>query len=438
MTRKSGYSAQAPIEIAVEHTDRYRVAQGQELTFVFELPEAEPGERLGFGGWFAISGDVDVSIHGGPSKRTLAIYQSPNWSKVGSQWVYGHDMWEDPRLTFRGIRDGTVAVYSLRCGVVAHSHYDSARPELLKNMHQFAPEANIYDERRTGAVTGLTTIASESAAGTQTLYLKSCNRCARLLPINVDDERAHLSYSNHCVAVHRRPCRHSGFGRIRDASTGTPHEFELGFQLECRFCKKFEVNAAHNPQRTTAQMKEDGQRRRGFELLLEHLYEDSDQLRYRHATGRELADDIYERFDGQCFKCVTPLASPSDMHLDHTRPLALLWPLDGSATALCPTCNSEKRDRPPSEFYSFEELERLSEITGLPLDELLDPSPNMEALELLRRRSSWFCTEFLRRDELQQVRDGKRTADLLVKALDKALSRNPGGAPYQIRDLCGE
>lgn len=80
------------------------------------------------------------------------------------------------------------------------------------------------------------------------------------------------------------------------------------------------------------------------------------------------------------------LATPRDMHLDHTRPLALLWPLDGTATALCATHNSEKRDRPPVDFYSHDELVRLSEITGIPLEEVKDPSPNMEAIELLRER----------------------------------------------------
>ncbi len=101
----------------------------------------------------------------------------------------------------------------------------------------------------------------------------------------------------------------------------------MAIQLECRFCKKFEVNAAHNPQRTMAQMKEDAARRRAFELLIEALEGGSAQLRYRHSTGRELSDDVYSNFEGECFKCGEPLKGRS-WHLDHTRPLALLWPLD--------------------------------------------------------------------------------------------------------------
>jgi hypothetical protein len=61
----------------------------------------------------------------------------------------------------------------------------------------------------------------------------------------------------------------------------------------------------------------------------------------------------------------------------------------------------------------------------------------MEAFELLLVRADWFCNDFLHREELQKERDGKRAADLILRALDKALSRAPGGAPYTMRDLCG-
>jgi hypothetical protein len=436
MTRKSGFSVQASVEVTIERVDTYSLPAGSQMTFYFEMPPAEQHERIGFGGWFAIRGAAHIAVEGGPGRKTIKAFDYPNWSKVGSQWIVDNHTSNDVTFTIQAQTDSSVAVYGMRCGVIEHEHYDTARAALLTNMHQFAPEANTYVETRTGEVTIRSTNPIDRGDLQVELYLKSCNRCGRFLPINVKDERAHLSYSNHCVAPHRRPCGHSGFGRIKDAASDDIRQFEVGFQLECRFCKKFEVNAAHNPQRTTAQMKEDAQRRRAFELLLENLYEGSDQLRYRHATGRELANDIYERFDGRCYKCGTALASPRDMHLDHTRPLALLWPLDETATALCPTCNSEKRDRPPSEFYTPEEREGLSELTGLPMAELEDPSPNMGALGLLRQRSEWFCNEFLQREELQEVRDGKRAADLLIKALDKALARVPGGHPYRMSDLC--
>jgi hypothetical protein len=306
----------------------------------------------------------------------------------------------------------------------------------MKNMHIYAPEANFYAARERGRVRveiDASVIEVESAAE---IVLKSCNRCARFLPINVENEREALSFSNHCV---KRPCVHSSFGRLRNAETGERLELRFGFQLECRICKKFTVNAAHNPQRTAAQMKEDGARRRGFELLLEALYEGSPQLRYRHESGgRELTDDVYESFGGRCFKCEVRLADARDMNLDHTRPLALLWPLDGTATALCATCNSTKRDRPPVAFYDDDELARLAEITGIPLDEIKSPHPNLDAIDALRGRLDWFFDEFLEHPELQTVRDGKIAADLLLKALQKALDAAPEGSKFDILAMAEE
>ena len=174
-------------------------------------------------------------------------------------------------------------------------------------------------------------------------------------------------------------------------------------------------------------MKEDGARRRAIEVLLTELYEGSPSLLHRKRfAGRELADSVWSRFGGRCFKCGTRLASENDMHLDHTRPLALLWPLDQTATCLCATHNSAKRARPPSEFYDANELSRLASTTGIPLEELRDPSPNVEAIELLTDRLDWFFDDFLQRDELQTERDGKLPADLLVKALQRAIDQTPG------------
>jgi hypothetical protein len=435
MTRTSGFSARSTVEIEVVHVDGVRLDAGHQLVFTFHLPATTKDQRVGFGGWYYADNEVEATVVGSPERYVLTTYPVPNWNKFGSQWLNASTEASDVQLRLRARADANVAVYALQCGTIEHDYLVTARPELLGNMWSFAPEANFYVESATGTVRLEADEPLVRAGDVGILYLKSCNRCGRSLPINVNDERAHLSFSNHCVAAHRRPCTHSGFGRIREKDTDTAYQFEFGFQLECRFCKKFEVNAAHNPQRTTAQMKEDAQRRRSIELLLEHLYEGSDQLRYRHRTGSELADDIFVRFDGRCFKCGTPLATPSDMHLDHTRPLALLWPLDETATSLCATCNSSKRDRPPAEFYTEMELEDLAEITGLDIEVLRDPSPNREALERLRERADWFLNEFLSLPELQEVRDGKRTADLLLKALDKALKRTPGGPPFTMSDL---
>jgi hypothetical protein len=120
------------------------------------------------------------------------------------------------------------------------------------------------------------------------------------------------------------------------------------------------------------------------------------------------------------------------MHLDHTRPLALLWPLDEYATALCSVHNTEKRDRSPSDYYSAIELKRLSKITGLKLKELSDPTPNVAAVHLLIERLDWFFDEFLVKGNLAKIREGKATSELMVKALQKVINRVPGGPPIDL------
>ena len=127
---------------------------------------------------------------------------------------------------------------------------------------------------------------------------------------------------------------------------------------------------------------------------------------YRHKFKSELADDIWKKFHKKCFSCGTDLPTSRAMQLDHTRPLAYLWPLDETGTALCKTCNSQKRDRMPAAFYVKPgQLDLLAKITGIPLTELLDPVPNEAAIELLLARKEWLFTTFLTRPEMVKERD---------------------------------
>ena len=310
-----------------------------------------------------------------------------------------------------------------------HKHYDTAPEKLMKNMFEAAPEAIFIDGDIEATVE--ISLPEDSDSGEHELILKSCNRCGRYLPINVgtdgENERNHLSFTNHCVAAHRRPCKHPTFGKLRNIEDPADIiKLDYGYQLECRFCKKFEVNAAHNPQRSSGQMKEDGARRRAFELLLEDLYQGSPQMIYRHKYKSELADDTWKKFHKKCFNCGTDLPTARSMHLDHTRPLAYLWPLDETATALCKSCNSLKRDRMPAAFYTKPgHLDLLAEITGIPIDELLNPRPNEAAIKLLLARKEWIFTTFLTRPEMVKERDGKITGELVVKALQRVLASSP-------------
>ncbi len=231
-----------------------------------------------------------------------------------------------------------------------------------------------------------------------------------------------MAFTNHCTAKHRRPCKHGGFGLLKSRQGEPKIDLEYGFQLECRFCKKFEVNAAHNPQRTPAQMKEDGARRRHIELLLEHIYEGTPQLVYRESHDSELVDDVWDKFDRECFRCHAVIDSPGDMHLDHTRPLMMLWPLDGTATCLCGSCNIEKSGTPPSIFYSRAEVAKLSSITGLSSAELADQGPNEKVIDHIENNPDWFFEVFLTTSQMQRIHDGKVAGEQLVKALKKPFS----------------
>jgi hypothetical protein len=435
VTRRAGFGVKGDMtggELRVEEVPQVAMSAGAEITLDIVLPAAKlaDGEFFGFGGWFCASGTLAVSVVGVPDGHlTITKFVCPDWNKIGALWQSDAAKTGAIEVKLRALAEAQVALWGFTAGVVRHDYLSGARQPLLRNMHLFAPEALFLD--KLGKVAERTS-GKLQEDGSCRLYLKSCNRCQRYLPINVYNERNHLSFSNHCVASHRRPCSHGTFGRLTNTESGETLRLEYGYQLECRFCKKFEVNAAHNPQRTTAQMKEDAARRRALEVLVGALMGTTPQLRYREVTGRELSEDVLARFSGRCFRCNRHLKGTS-WHLDHTRPLALLWPLDETATALCGSCNSEKRDRTPGEFYTEPELRRLSELAGLSLHELKNPGANPDVARALLGRLDWFFEEFLVSPAMSEVQDGKTAAELVVKAVQKALSRLNEGPAIDLR-----
>lgn len=428
MTRSSGFSVHKDTtggEFRRQNEKVFRLEQGERVEVHFSISGHRANDLLGFGMWFWCSDGIERELQGAPDKSTLSGFAADSWNKVGSMWKAADAEPVDILFSLVANIAGEVALYEPLCGRVRHKYLDDARDALMKNMYDFAPEALFIDGEIEATVDVV--IPEDSEDGSHELILKSCNRCGRFLPINTKNERNQLSFTNHCVAAHRRPCKHSTFSSLRnEADKSDTIRLDYGYQLECRFCKKFEVNAAHNPQRSSGQMKEDGARRRAFELLLAELYEGTPQLLYRHKFHSELADDVWKAFGKKCFNCGTNLKTARHMHLDHTRPLAFLWPLDGTATALCGSCNSQKRDRTPSAFYVKPgQLLQLSTITKIPLPELESPTPNEGALEILLDRLDWFFDVFLMRPEMVKERDGKITGELVVKALQRVLASSP-------------
>ena len=327
-TRTAGFSSHPDAtggEYRVVGVGGWELDGGSSLDIEFRLPETPNGTLLGFGGWYRATRGFHAELIGFEAPHVLTGPADPDWSKFGSQWY--SDGREPRPVTFRvtATSPGYVTFYAPEAGVVRHAHFDEAKlhpRNLMRNKHQIAPEGNFFGTEVHAEISEPNLRGNgRQLQMVAEINLKSCNRCARFLPMNVSNERLTLSFSNHCTALHRVPCRHPLFSRLRSVETEETIELRHGFQLECRFCKKFEVNAALNPQRTAGQMKEDAARRRALELLLTELYEGSPSLLYRQRTGgRELANDVWERFARRCFKCGTPIAEPRDMHLDLPRP----------------------------------------------------------------------------------------------------------------------
>ena len=87
----------------------------------------------------------------------------------------------------------------------------------------------------------------------------------------------------------------------------------------------------------------------------------------------------------QCFKCNVSLDidDTGSKGLDHTLPHSLWWEYNtDNCTLLCSSCNGSKNNKWPGIFYTDDELQRLSEMTGFDY-ELLKSQPhyNPEVVE---------------------------------------------------------
>ena len=394
-----------------------------DLEIVFHFPKLiiqNKSSFKGFGFYFRSKGPVTLnSTSNNFSKRFYKTYEYPNWSKCGNIWNSSECDEEYIKISIKSA-ETEIEIYDPKCGYVTHKVFEDSKEAILKRLWEKAPEALFIEDSHNG---GIEIKPNQISNKQSNITLKECNRCARFLPVNFDNERSTLSFSNHCVA--KRPCKHKGFGILQNAETDEIKKLEFGFQLECRFCKSFFVNRPLNPKRTSSQMKEDGQRRRAFEFLIAELQNKSSQQSFRIETGKELTEYIFKKFNGSCFKCKKKFSQSNEMNIDHTRPLALLWPLDGSATALCRSCNSKKRDRYPKDFYSKNELQSLADITGIDIVDLLNPLPNIKILNEIIRRIDWFYDEFLNNHKLKEIKDGKTSASLICKSLDRVVSYLP-------------
>lgn len=450
VTRKSGFNVNYQFHGTKLKFDKgygVEIKKKQSLNIKFEI-ENNQNNWICYGLYFNPSKPIEIEVNNKDfSKKTLNYYGPDCWSKIGSIWQSNQN--HIIEVTLKTDEDNIVYFFDYNCGLVDYKYLNIDNELWLKrsenletrkqifnricsNLHTFSPEINFISKK--GKITFDKKINNNLS---RNISLKNCNRCNRFLPVNLQlNERKQLAYSNHCGEA-KEQCTHSSFGIIEEEATGKTRQLRYGFQLECRVCKKFEVNTALNPLRTSSQLKEDGQRRRHFELLLTHLYNASPSLSYRHKTGKELTDEIFKKFNGKCFKCKTTLSltnKKNKMRLDHTRPLAFLWQLDETATSLCGNCNSQKSAKTPKDFYTQEEIKKLSKITGLSVKELNDPKPNEKALEKLIESKKWFFEEFLKKKDLFKQKDGKNSAELICVALDKVVQASSKKNTYSFHE----
>lgn len=160
-----------------------------------------------------------------------------------------------------------------------------------------------------------------------------------------------------------------------------------GRQGECRLCKAI-YNGIKNQSRTTDQHREAAQRRRLYKRL-------------SGEAGKIDSREIFEKFGGRCFNCNRELqyapVGRKEIHLDHTLPVRLLWPLHTeNATLLCSNCNNQKHDRWPAEFYDIPKLKALARLTSYPYDLVSgQPRLNEDALAEILADPDSFIEEWI-------------------------------------------
>lgn len=177
-----------------------------------------------------------------------------------------------------------------------------------------------------------------------------------------------------------------------------------GRQGECRACKQL-YNAIKNPTRLPEQHREAADTRRLFREL-------SGDTTIGDITG------LLDRFEHRCFNCGRELldqpGGDDGYYLDHTLPVAWLWPLDTGATVLCRACNGQKSQRWPGEFYEDPaRLRQLATRTGIGFEVLSgEPYFNPQAVARLQTNADVVIERWVAYpDKLRAVRERIRSSE---------------------------
>lgn len=359
-SRDDKYASQRDYQIITKH---------QTLTIKFAKPDSRivlekrlsptDSNFVGFGGYVKPSASCKARVSlivKGEVVREKDVSLKAGWNRIGLATNYNGEESVSVVIQLQGnVRK--LEVWGLDCGVLVLPEVILATGVSIEGLESryVCPETFYLPHEQALNLDVNSDLSSPLSivSGSGTIELKKCAYDGRYLPLE--------SKLLGSLAFHKHNDKR------------TKH------QNECRSCKKWRINDDFNPIRTVDQLHESSVITRERKLLLQEpaiLQE----IKNRHGAG--LKSIIWEKFGRKCFKCGEDVELDG-FQLDHTRPLAYLWPIDEYATCLCDKCNNLKKEKFPCDFYSDDELHRLSEITGLPYEELIKKDVNENSLRMI-------------------------------------------------------
>ena len=350
--RKDDYSSYKDYqEISYDKVFLFNFSSHGNNSLVYtDLDGYSKDDIFSFGGYIFPNRNTTLTISLYFDDVLVHLYNQPIntlWNRIG--FCFSSDTEFTSAKLILSAECSSIKTWGLSNGTIDLEHYEVldnlSNTEICSalNLPHLMPETLYLDHENIS----LTPNKKSSSNFTCTIVdegipLKKCCYCQRLLPVG--DTIASSAFHKHKAKM-------------------------TGYQNECRSCKKWRINDYFNPDRSSDKLNESSIITRERKILLREP-EQIIELKNRE-TGEGLKSQVWKRFGKKCFNCNDPLLL-KEVQLDHTRPLAYLWPIDQYATCLCSTCNNNKHDSFPIDFYQSEEkLKSLSAITKLPYADLI-------------------------------------------------------------------
>ena len=203
-------------------------------------------------------------------------------------------------------------------------------------------------------------------------------------------------------------CATIGLPPIHPRSKVTTYKGPEIFQYECIYMRKYK-----NSIRTKEQLDKayDGgflewlMRKVRIELGETNLLYESDIRKY-----------TFNLYENSCVVC----GIDDSLQGDHIKPRSLFWPLTiHNCIPLCAPHNLEKLDALPHDYFGLEELERISKISNITIDELCNVGYNYEIVDWL------VSNENIVNEWVNQRGKKEQYAYILKNMISKALKLKP-------------